>query len=62
MAKDDRDKTGDVGSGQRKIIPPKKGNGHGKAKVEKDPTKDSTKPPTDKQGLTNVARRGMLLT
>lgn len=48
MASNDRDETGDVGSGQRKIVPPKKGNGHGKPKVEKDPTKDTTKPPTEK--------------
>jgi hypothetical protein len=49
MAKNDRDETGDVGSGQRKIIPPKKDNGHGQAKVEKDNTSDTTKPPTDKK-------------
>lgn len=48
MAKNDRDETGDVGSGQRKITPAKKDNGHGKPKVEKDKTSDTTKPPTEK--------------
>lgn len=48
MAKDDRDETGDVGSGQRKITPGKTGNGHGKPKVEKDDTSKTTKPPTEK--------------
>lgn len=48
MANEDRDETGDVGSGQRKIIPGKTGNGRGKPKVEKDKTSDATKPPTEK--------------
>lgn len=48
MAKNDRDETGDVGSSQRKITPGKTGNGHGKPKVEKDKTSDTTKPPTEK--------------
>lgn len=48
MASNDRDETGDVGSGQRKILPGKKGNGHGKPKVEKDDPHKSTKPPTEK--------------